>query len=71
MKLSIDRFEGNFAVCEDDNRKLHMIEVSLLSHGAKPGDIIDVSSDGTLSIDVDETIFRREKIKKLQEKLFK
>lgn len=70
MKLSIDRFEELYAICEDDNQKLYEIEISMLPKNAKPGDIIDVSDNGRFFIDFQETSKRKEKIKKLQDKLF-
>ncbi len=69
--LSIDRFEDIYAICESDDQKLFAIEISELPSGAKPGDIICISSDGNLSIDKEETAKRKERIKKLQDKLFK
>ncbi len=69
--LSIDRFEDIYAICESDDQKLFAIEISELPVGAKPGDIICISGDGRLSIDKKETAKRKERIKSLQDKLFK
>lgn len=70
MMLSIDRFDGAYAICEGDNEKLYAIEKSELPMGAKPGDVLKLSSDGSLTLDEDETKRRKERIKKLQNKLF-
>lgn len=69
MFLSLDRFDGNYAIFEDDNQKLYEIHKSNVPCSAKPGDVLRVSSVGKLSIDVDETTRRKEKIKKLQIRL--
>lgn len=70
MMLSIDRFDGVYAICEGDDEKLYAIEKSELPKGAKPGDVLKLSSDGSLTFDEDETKLRKERIKKLQNKLF-
>ncbi len=70
MMLSIDRFDGVYAICEGDDEKLYAIEKSELPKGAKPGDVLKLSSGGSLTLDEDETKRRKERIKKLQNKLF-
>lgn len=70
MMLSIDRFDGVYAICEGDDEKLYAIEKSELPKGSKPGDVLRLSSDGSLTLDEDETKRRKERIKKLQDRLF-
>ena len=70
MFLSIDRFDGDYAICQDDNEKLYEIKMSELPENAKPGDVLKLSPDSTLSFDVAETLNRKKRIKKLQDKLF-
>ncbi len=70
MMLSIDRFDGVYAICEGDDEKLYAVEKSELQKGAKPGDVLRTSSDGSLTLDKDETKRRKERIKKLQDRLF-
>ena len=70
MFLSIDRFDGDYAICQDDNEKLYEIKMSELPKNAKPGDVLKLSPDSTLSFDVAETLNRKKRIKKLQDKLF-
>ncbi len=67
--LTIDRFEGNFAICEDTDAKFFGIELPELPKGAKEGDVLDISDDGILSINEEETNARRAKMKKKQDKL--
>lgn len=69
--LTIDRFEGKFAICEDMDEKYFGIDLAELPQGAKEGDILEISEDGTLSINVDATKARRDKIKKKQDSLWK
>ncbi len=70
--LTIDRFEGAYAICEDSEQKFFAIEASELPKGALEGDVLDVNdAEGTLSINAEATAQKRSKAKKLQEKLFK
>ena len=40
MKLVIDRFEGEYAVCENDDNEVLNIHISDLPENSKEGDII-------------------------------
>lgn len=68
---SIDRFEGNFAVCEDDSCACININIDKLPKDAKEGDMIVVYDNGKITIDKELTAARREQIRKLEDKLFK
>lgn len=69
--LTIDRFEGTFAICEDADQKFFAIEISELPQGAAEGDVLNVDdSEGTLSINAEATAQKRAKAAKLQNKLF-
>lgn len=69
MKVIIDRFEGEFAVCEKEDRKIIDIEISKLPSNAKEGDVLNISND-TITIDVEETEKRRRKIEELTKNLW-
>ena len=60
MKVIIDRFEGEFAVCEKEDRKIIDIEISKLPSNAKEGDVLNISND-TITIEVEETEKEEEK----------
>ena len=64
-KLIIDRFEGDYAVCETENLEFVNIPKSALPCAAKEGDVISIS------IDQSETEERKEKIEGLMNSLFK
>ncbi len=70
QKLMIDRFEGEYAVCEDAQRGMHQILRSLLPHGAKEGDCIVIAQDGRIAIDESETEKRRMSAVELTARLF-
>ena len=70
-KLIIDRFEGTYAICEDQEKKMFAISRNELPQGAKPGDVLQISGAGELSVDQEETQRRRKKMAGLQSKLFR
>lgn len=70
-KLIVDRYEGQYTVCEDAEQKLFAIETSEMPQGALPGTVITISDDGSISIDEEETKLRKERIISKQEKLYK
>lgn len=65
----IDRFEGEYAIVEIDG-DFERIEMKKLPSNAKEGDVIIINPI-SISIDQDETLKRRIKIKKLMDGLFK
>lgn len=69
MKVIIDRFEENFAVCEKESGEMINIEVTKLPRNIKEGDILIVDGN-TISIDEKCTKARKEKINKLAEDLW-
>ena len=70
MKVVIDRFEGDFAVCEKDDRSMINIKKDKIPKGAKEGDVLDINGD-TITIDRIETAKRKESVKKLMDELWK
>ena len=70
-KLIIVRFEGTYAICEDKEKKMFAISLNELPQGAKPGDVLQISGAGELSVDQEETQRRRKKMAGLQSKLFR
>ena len=61
MKLIIDRFEGEFAVCEMENRNMVNISKNILPEDVIEGDVLNIE----IKIDVEETLKRRSEISKL------
>lgn len=70
-KLIIDRFEGNYAICEDEERGIFAIEIVELPKGIEEGSVLNISDSGIISIDKKKTDDRREKIKNMQKDLWK
>lgn len=68
--LSVDRLEGTYVICEDADKKMFAIETSEAPKGVKEGDVLAISDEGELTIDVQETARRRSKIKKMQDSVW-
>lgn len=69
-RLTIDRIEGDIAICELDDGSMTDIELSSLPEGTREGSVL-VSIDGvSYSIDKDAENAARERLFKMQESLF-
>jgi hypothetical protein len=69
LKSSIDRFEGEIAVCESPAGTSMTIEKSKLPAEAKAGDVLCIDGD-TITIDTEETAARKKKVAALVDELF-
>ncbi len=49
MKFTIDRFEGDFAVVELEDREMVDLPLSLVPENAKEGDILNITIDKNAS----------------------
>jgi len=70
MKVTIDRFEGNFAVCEKADRTMIDISKEKIPPEAKEGDILIIEGD-SIKIDTAGTAKRKKSIDKLMNDLWK
>lgn len=64
MKVIIDRFEGEYAVVELDDRSICNMPTKLLPEGAKEGSVLKIE------VDVESTENRKGKIQKLMDELW-
>lgn len=69
-KVVIDRFEGEYAICEDTDQSRFAVETAELPQGAKEGCVLAISEDGEISLDLDETERRRQRIAEKQRGVF-
>ncbi len=68
--LVIDRFEGKYAVCEDEKQRLFTIAVEKLPPDAGEGSVLLISEEGKLLLDAGETARRRKRIAEKQRGIF-
>ncbi len=69
MRLIVDRFEGRYAVCEQEDRTMVNIEKSKLPKGTKEGDVLIMDED-SISLDHVQTDQRKSDVKKLMDELW-
>jgi hypothetical protein len=69
MKVIIDRFEGNYAVCEKEDRTMINIEKNKIPTEAKEGSVLSVTED-EIAIDEEDTISRKKDIGELTKDLW-
>ena len=67
--ISIDRFEGDFAICVLDNEEILKIERKNLPKNCKEGDVLKKTKD-SYEIDLKETEKRKKELYDLQNELF-
>ncbi|MCI1944150.1 DUF3006 domain-containing protein [Clostridium luticellarii] len=65
MRVIIDRFEGPYAVCEKEDMTMMDIKRINLPKNAKEGCVLDISSEGKITINIEETKKRKRKIDSL------
>jgi len=68
MKVIIDRFEGDFAVCEKTDRSMMNIRRSRLPPDAKEGDVLLIKG-AMITVDARETAARRSRAEKLRKEI--
>ncbi len=68
--LSVDRFEGIYAICEDKDGAKFAIPTQEVPEGAKEGTVLKISDDGTLVIDKELTAKKSKSTFDKQKNLF-
>ncbi len=69
MTIVIDRFEGQFAVCESEDKSIIDIEINKLPEGAKEGDVLFVEGE-SITINNEATKMRKKKLQKMMDDLW-
>lgn len=69
--LIIERFENNFAICEDKDKCFFAIEIAELPKNAKVGDVLDIDNNGNIKVNTEETERRKARMSAKMQKLKK
>jgi len=69
MKVIVDRFEGDLAVCEKEDKSMVDIPKKELPSDVKPGDVV-IIENGKSRVDIGETEERKQRIEKLANDLW-
>ena len=70
MRVILDRFEGDCAVCEKGDRTMINIDRKKLPKGVKEGDVLVVDGE-IVRGDRGDTTRRKEDVRKLMDELWK
>ncbi len=70
MYISVDRFEGDFAICEREDFKIIKILKNKLPPNIREGDVLNID-ENVCVIDSDETLRKKREIYQMQEDLFR
>lgn len=65
----IDRFEGDFAICEMEDGSFLDIDIHIIPEDASEGDVIIICDD-CIQIDAEATDRRRKRIKELMKDMW-
>jgi hypothetical protein len=69
--LIVDRFEGDFAVCEEGYGKTVNIPKAELPPSVGEGDCLIAVAEGVYEVDADETARRKKRISEKMSRLFR
>ncbi len=67
----IDRFEGEWAVCESQAGTIYHVPRASLPKDAREGDVVVAWGNGRLSVDAAATASRSARVQALHDKLFR
>lgn len=68
--LIIDRIEGTYAICENEDKSFTTISTNLLPADIKEGSCLILDTDGTYQIDKTSTEERKNRIRDKMKRLF-
>lgn len=69
MRVIIDRFEGDYVICEKEDQGMIDLPRNIIPKKAKEGDVLIINGD-QITLDLDETEKRKKRIKKMTENLW-
>ena len=70
MRVIIDRFEGKFAICEKEDRKMIRIEKAKMPSEVQEGDVLNITENNIIVMDKEETMRRKKEIEDLTNDLW-
>jgi len=69
MKIIIDRFEANYAVCEKEDRSMINIDISQIPTNSREGDVLNIE-DEIILVDKKATNIRQKHIEEITKDLW-
>ncbi|MGN0474968.1 MAG: DUF3006 domain-containing protein [Acutalibacteraceae bacterium] len=69
-KLTVDRFDGIYATCEDDERKMFAIPTAELPANVREGDKLEIDNDGVITVNAEATAADRADVRAKEDSIF-
>jgi hypothetical protein len=69
-KYIVDRFEGIYAICENEDKEFLNVKAELLPPETKEGDCLYINEDGEYFIDIETTKENWDRIRSKLDNLF-
>lgn len=69
MKITVDRIEGEYAICEQENRQMINIPLKDIPFLLKEGDVIEINGN-SYKFDAEETKKKKKKIEDMTKGLW-
>lgn len=70
-KLTVDRIDGIYAICEDKDRRMFAIPTSELPANVREGDKLEIDDEGIVTINAEATTADRVAVRAKEKSLFK
>ncbi len=70
MRYTIDRFEGNYAICELEDQSIVSVPKYKLPLGSKEGDCLMQDADGMFQPDREEKTVKEKRIRDKMNRIF-
>lgn len=68
--LTVDRVDGIYAICEDNERKMFAIPTSELPDNVREGDKLEIDDEGIITINAEATAADRASVRAKENNLF-
>lgn len=69
-KLTVDRFDGIYAICEDEERKMFAIPTAELPANVREGDKLEIDNDGVITVNAEATAADRAAVRAKEDSIF-
>ncbi len=69
-KLTVDRFDGIYAICEDEERKMFAIPTAELPANVREGDKLEIDNEGVISVNGEATAADRAAVRSKEDSIF-
>lgn len=69
-KLTVDRFDGIYAICEDEERRMFAIPTAELPADVREGDKLEIDNGGVITVNAEATAADRSAVRAKEDSIF-